>query len=165
MGFNLARLWLSKLGVDTSIGWAWSAPSGWDRVRVAAKTWCGHVPSSTCPQARLIVFAFCTTSFTREKVPGTCKPLVKCVWFFHEIQEVKNRPCTLKTGETGVCCPYFNLPKRPSKYQCSTLCFHNDTYCKLKGWRNETRWKIDQLTNLAFLNHKEILDISLWYSN
>ena len=80
-----------------------------------------------------IVFAFCTTSFTREKVPGTCKPLVKCVRFFHEIQEVKNRPCTLKTGETGVCCPYFNLPKRPSKYQCSMLCFHNDTYCKLKG--------------------------------
>lgn len=62
-----------------------------------------------------IVFAFCTTSFTREKVPGVCKPLVKCVRFFHEIQEVQNRPCTLKTGETGVCCPYFNLPKRPSR--------------------------------------------------
>lgn len=79
-----------------------------------------------------IVFAFCTTSFTREKVPGVCKPLVKCVRFFHEIQEVKNRPCTLKTGETGVCCPYFNLPKRPSKYQSAMLSFHN-TYCKLEG--------------------------------
>ena len=78
-----------------------------------------------------IVFAFCTTSFTREKVPGTCKPLVKCVRFFHEIEEVKNRPCTLKTGETGVCCPYFNLPKRPSKYQIAILSFHNDTYRKI----------------------------------
>ena len=29
-------------------------PPGWDRVKVAAKTWCGHVPTSTCPQARLI---------------------------------------------------------------------------------------------------------------
>ena len=74
-----------------------------------------------------IVFAFCTTSFTREKVPGTCKPLVKCVRFFHEIQEVKNRPCTLKTGETGVCCPYFNLPKRPSKYQSVMFSFHDET--------------------------------------
>ena len=25
----------------------------WNRVKVAAKTWCGHVPTSTCPQARL----------------------------------------------------------------------------------------------------------------
>ena len=30
-------------------------PPGWDRVKVAAKTWCGHVPSSTCPQARLLM--------------------------------------------------------------------------------------------------------------
>ena len=28
-------------------------PPGSDRVKVAAKTWCGHVPTSTCPQARL----------------------------------------------------------------------------------------------------------------
>ena len=28
-------------------------PPGWDMVNVAAKTWCGHVPTSTCPQARL----------------------------------------------------------------------------------------------------------------
>ena len=48
-------------------------------------------------------------------MPGVCKPLVKCVRFFHEIQEVSDRPCTLKTGETGVCCPYFNVPKKPSK--------------------------------------------------
>ena len=26
---------------------------GWNRVKVAAKTWCGHVPTSTWPQARL----------------------------------------------------------------------------------------------------------------
>ena len=50
---NQARLWLSKLGVDTSIGRAESAPPGWDRVKVAAKTWCGQVPTSTWPQARL----------------------------------------------------------------------------------------------------------------
>ena len=62
-----------------------------------------------------VVFAFCTTSFTREKVPGVCKPLVKCVRFFHEIQQVSDRPCTLKTGETGVCCPYFSTPKKASK--------------------------------------------------
>ena len=62
------------------------------------------------------VFSFCTTSFTREKVPGVCKPLVKCVRFFHEIPQVVNRPCQLKTGELGVCCPYFSLPpQRPSK--------------------------------------------------
>ena len=28
-------------------------PPGWNRVKVAAKTWFGHVPTSTCPQARL----------------------------------------------------------------------------------------------------------------
>ena len=28
-------------------------PPSWDRVKVAAKTWCVHVPTSTCPQARL----------------------------------------------------------------------------------------------------------------
>ena len=47
-----ACLWLSKLGVDTSIRIWWAYC--WDRVKVAAKTWCGHVPTSTCPQARLI---------------------------------------------------------------------------------------------------------------
>ena len=26
-----------------------------DRVKVAAKTWCGHVPMSTCPQVRLSI--------------------------------------------------------------------------------------------------------------
>ena len=28
-------------------------PPGLDRVRVAAKTWCGHVTTSTCPKAHL----------------------------------------------------------------------------------------------------------------
>ena len=27
----------------------------WNRVKVAAKTWCGQVPTSTCPQARLYI--------------------------------------------------------------------------------------------------------------
>ena len=48
-----ARLWLSKLGVDTSMGEGIICSPGWDRVKVATKTWCGHVPTSTCPQARL----------------------------------------------------------------------------------------------------------------
>jgi hypothetical protein len=26
---------------------------GWDRVKVDVKAWCGRVPTSTCPQARL----------------------------------------------------------------------------------------------------------------
>jgi hypothetical protein len=28
-------------------------PPGRNRDKVAAKTWCGHIPTSTCPQARL----------------------------------------------------------------------------------------------------------------
>ena len=62
------------------------------------------------------VFGFCTTSFTREKVPGRCRPLIKCVRFFHELQTLANRPCTLKSGEVGVCCPY-SVPAttKPSK--------------------------------------------------
>ena len=26
------------------------SPTGWNRVKVAAKTWCGHVPMSPCQQ-------------------------------------------------------------------------------------------------------------------
>ena len=38
---------------------------------------------------------------------GQCRPLVKCVRFFHEIAELQRRPCPLlATGEKGVCCPY-----------------------------------------------------------
>ena len=66
-----ARLWLSKLGVDTSIGWTESAPPGWDRVKVAAKTWCGHVPTSTCPQACLGLLWECSHS----------KGGIICLWF------------------------------------------------------------------------------------
>ena len=31
-------------------------PSGQNKVKLAAKTWCGHVPTSTCPQARLNMY-------------------------------------------------------------------------------------------------------------
>lgn len=57
-----------------------------------------------------VVFAFCTTTFTREKVPGSCKPLVKCVRNFHDIPQVANKPCTMKSGQLGVCCPFFAVP-------------------------------------------------------
>ena len=40
-------------------------PPGWDRVKVDAKTWCGRVPTSKCPQARLW-----------HKVNSTCVPYI-----------------------------------------------------------------------------------------
>lgn len=59
-----------------------------------------------------IVHSFCTTSFTRQKVPGQCRPLVKCVRFFHEIPKLRSRPCRLVSGDIGVCCPYVVLPPK-----------------------------------------------------
>lgn len=65
-----------------------------------------------CGKSQL-VFSFCTTSFTRERVPGVCRPLVKCVRNFHQIHRLRNHPCTLKSGHYGVCCPYFSVPAKP----------------------------------------------------
>ena len=39
-------------------------------------------------------------------VVGQCKPLVKCVRFFHEIPTLQSQPCQLPSGASGVCCPY-----------------------------------------------------------
>ena len=51
--FNVqAHLWLSQIGV---YGEHNLPPSCWNRVKVPAKTWCRHVPTSTCPQACLNV--------------------------------------------------------------------------------------------------------------
>ena len=46
-------------------------PPGWDRVRVATKTWCGHVPSSTCPQARLHSFTILQSDKISSKLCTT----------------------------------------------------------------------------------------------
>ena len=61
------------------------------------------------------VLHFCTTSNTRERVPGVCRPLVKCIRYFHELPHLQNRPCNLQNGETGVCCPYYSVPATRSK--------------------------------------------------
>ena len=57
------------------------------------------------------VLSFCTTSFTREQVPGRCRPLVKCIRHFEDIPKLVHRPCTLKSGAYGVCCPNFTRLK------------------------------------------------------
>ena len=49
-------------------------PPSCDRVKVNAKTWCGHIPTSTCPQACLIVIPclYVTTVnniLKKEKMP------------------------------------------------------------------------------------------------
>jgi len=61
------------------------------------------------------VISYCTTSFTRETVAGRCTPLVKCVRFFEDIPKLVNRPCTLKSGAFGVCCPNFTIVKKKKK--------------------------------------------------
>lgn len=38
---------------------------------------------------------------------GFCKPLVQCLAFYADIPELRKRPCTLREGEFGVCCPPF----------------------------------------------------------
>jgi peroxidase len=73
-----------------------------------------------CGKSQL-VFSFCTTSFTRERVPGVCRPLVKCVRNFHQIHRLRNHPCTLKSGHYGVCCPYFSVPAKPKNKKKSGL--------------------------------------------
>ena len=57
------------------------------------------------------VLSFCTTSFTREQVPGRCRPLVKCIRHFEDIPKLVHQPCTLKSGAYGVCCPNFTRLK------------------------------------------------------
>ena len=42
-----ALMWLSNLGGDISIWWAYSAPLGYNRVKVEAKTWLGPVTMPT----------------------------------------------------------------------------------------------------------------------
>lgn len=39
--------------------------------------------------------------------PGFCKPLVQCLAFYADIPELRKRPCVLREGEFGVCCPPF----------------------------------------------------------
>ena len=43
----------SKMGCGHQYRVGIICPPGLDRVRVAAKTWCGHVTTSTCPKAHL----------------------------------------------------------------------------------------------------------------
>ena len=50
--------------------------------------------------------SICTTN---SGTTGQCRPLVKCVKFVHEIPLLRNQPCRLVTGETGVCCPHIVL--------------------------------------------------------
>jgi len=38
---------------------------------------------------------------------GFCKPLVQCLAFYADIPELRKRPCVLRPGEFGVCCPPF----------------------------------------------------------
>lgn len=38
---------------------------------------------------------------------GFCKPLVQCLAFYADIPELRKRPCVLREGEFGVCCPPF----------------------------------------------------------
>ena len=45
--FSQALLWLSKLGADISIWWAYSVPPEYNRVEVEAKTWWGPVTMPT----------------------------------------------------------------------------------------------------------------------
>ena len=74
------------------------------------------------------VLHFCTTSNTRERVPGVCRPLVKCIRYFHELPHLQNRPCNLQNGETGVCCPYYSVPATRSKFllpACLLLILHS----------------------------------------
>lgn len=37
---------------------------------------------------------------------GICKPLVRCLAFYADIPELRKRPCILREGEFGVCCPF-----------------------------------------------------------
>lgn len=74
--------------------------------------------------------SLCTSPFSKQRVVGQCKPLVKCSRFFHQIPQLSKSSCRLLSGEVGVCCPYVILgPVRPqSKYSinhiwCLSNCF------------------------------------------
>ena len=67
---------------------------------------------------------FCTTVDGQN---GQCRPLVKCVRFFHEIPTLQQRPCPLTTGEKGVCCPHIVLGSATCEllillFWCTTEC-------------------------------------------
>lgn len=47
---------------------------------------------------------------TRGGVTGRCTPLVKCISFYAELQELQSQPCSLGANEKGVCCPLRNAP-------------------------------------------------------
>uniref|UniRef100_A0A8D8VUF2 Chorion peroxidase n=1 Tax=Cacopsylla melanoneura TaxID=428564 RepID=A0A8D8VUF2_9HEMI len=42
---------------------------------------------------------------TRSGEAGRCSPLVKCISFYAELQELQSQPCNLNANEKGVCCP------------------------------------------------------------
>ncbi|KAL1461121.1 hypothetical protein WDU94_013051 [Cyamophila willieti] len=42
---------------------------------------------------------------TRSGEAGKCSPLVKCISFYAELQELQSQPCNLNANEKGVCCP------------------------------------------------------------
>ncbi len=47
----------------------------------------------------------CSTSDGRA---GQCRPLVKCVRFLSEVDDLKRSPCLLRgDSERGVCCPHI----------------------------------------------------------
>ena len=44
--------------------------------KMAAKTWCGHVPTSTCPQARLLMYLALPKRLIRAKNEVILNPIL-----------------------------------------------------------------------------------------
>ena len=77
---------------------------------------------------------FCTTVDGQN---GQCRPLVKCVRFFHEIPTLQQRPCPLTTGEKGVCCPHIVLGSATCEYL-----IHNYTSTPLQFKESYLEWPL-----------------------
>lgn len=57
-----------------------------------------------------------TPCATRSGEAGKCTPLVKCISFYAELQELQSQPCNLNANERGVCCPLRSQPGGGGKH-------------------------------------------------
>jgi len=49
----------------------------------------------------------------RNGVRGDCRPLIKCIRFFFELEALQSVTCDLNTGVKGICCPHTLVLQQP----------------------------------------------------